>query len=119
MAFTVPDFNITCNLWSFTAPPPAAPRAAAVPCNLAFGRRVQPSASAGGGQAQLLLPAFTDVRDIFNGPGNQDIVEAPAGSGRFYVVDFVDDIGKGFANEHRVAVMAKTRLYGNWPVPIP
>lgn len=63
----------------------------------------------------LLLPPLTDIQDCFNA-GGPDTVEAPAGSGRFYLVDMVDDLGKGFANEHRFALMEKT---GTWPSPIP
>jgi len=31
----------------------------------------------------------------------------------------LDDIGKGFANEHRAAVLQWTILFGFWPSPIP
>jgi hypothetical protein len=68
----------------------------------------------------LLLPKGTDVRDELNATG-RDGVECPAGSGRFYEVIFVDDIGKGFPNEHRGATMEKTFGPGptEWPTPIP
>lgn len=81
----------------------------------------------------LLLPKGADVRPYMNGPAANwgDCVEVPAGSGRFYAVMHVDDIGRGFPNEHRFALV--TPLYGYltaaavlsgwnapaWPVPIP
>ena len=65
----------------------------------------------------LLLPALTDVR--YTGVGGTsdsfyDIVEVPAGSARWYWVLSVDDAGKGFANEHRVA-----ELQAIEPLPVP
>jgi hypothetical protein len=64
----------------------------------------------------LLLPAKTDVR----GPQDVrsfDMVEVPAGSGRWYSVVFVDDIGRGFANEHRTAGIHA--MVGQWVPPYP
>jgi hypothetical protein len=63
----------------------------------------------------LLVPAGTDLRDNHNLTGS-DVVVVPAGSGRGYFVDQVDDLGKGFANEHRFALLSKA---GAWPTPIP
>lgn len=121
MGFTVPHFNIQCNVWHPPNVPPAAPDDT-FDCNLAFGRRVssyqgvisvpnEPIMS-------LLLPVRTDLR----GPqsaGGADTVEVPAGSGRYYSVVGVDDSGKGFDNEHRVGLLAWTTAFGAWPTPIP
>lgn len=63
----------------------------------------------------VMLPSATDIRPP-NSAGGADKVEMPAGSGRFYQVQFVDDIGKGFPNEHRFAILAQM---GVWPTPIP
>jgi hypothetical protein len=63
----------------------------------------------------ILCPPFSDIRGLLN-PGGSDGVEIPPGSGRRYLVDQVDDIGKGFANEHRFALIYPT---GVWPNPIP
>lgn len=131
MAFTVPQFPLTCDIY-------AGPWVTKVlrlnsPCNLGQGRRVMPNMffepTAPEGYtttSQLLLPALTDVRDgscMFD----TDIVEVPAGSGRWYSVLTVDDIGKGFPNEHRFALLHKIweRLNppefpgADWPAPIP
>lgn len=106
--------------------------------NLALGRRAYPtdvvagSPSVGSWVPQtvpLLLPKLTDVRDRSVTP-TPDMVEVPSGSGRWYVVVSVEDAGKGFANEHRVAYLLKaSSAYGGvsamdfagmvWPSPIP
>lgn len=131
MAFTLPDFNLMCNI--HTVAGGANVFRLSVECNLALGRRTGIPYGAGeqdGGftslTPSLLLPALTDIRDSSCG-GEMDIVEVPAGTGRWYLVTGVDDIGKGFANEHRVATLLKTWGFaGNgsgltlpWPTPIP
>jgi hypothetical protein len=63
----------------------------------------------------FLFPPGTDIRDG-SGPSGIDSLECPAGSGRYYYVTNVDDIAKGFANEHRYALVQK---YPPWPEPIP
>jgi hypothetical protein len=63
----------------------------------------------------LLLPMLTDIRSDEKGPGS-DWAEVPAGSGRFYQVVYVEDIGKGFSNEHRGAMLIP---YPPWPIPYP
>jgi hypothetical protein len=62
----------------------------------------------------LLLPALVDIRGPQDTIG-ADQVEVPAGSGRWYSVVGVDDIGKGFANEHRSAALVA--IFGTWPAP--
>lgn len=64
----------------------------------------------------LRCPLGTDIRDSFSSPTLADYVEVPAWSGRLYSVLAVEDIGGGFANEHRCAVIRKT---GVWPIPMP
>jgi hypothetical protein len=126
MAFRLPTFNLLCNISAPIAPfnpsiPPMPYRIVGQACQLTFGRRVN-VASTGGTTSvgvitqtmNLLLPALVDIR----GPasiGGFDMVEVPAGSGRFYQVVFVDDIGKGFANEHRTAGIFAFQF----PVPLP
>lgn len=124
MAFTIPLFPLSVRIWSNGINPILNPPRVNTFGNLAYGKRVMTqywdwSASGlPGAFSLLLLPAFVDVRDVLS-PGGFDTVEVVAGSGRFYLVDLVDDLGKGFANEHRFALMHKTDLYGTWPVPIP
>lgn len=150
MAFAIPEFPITCNTWGwgtvaagFTVqfndarPPLPDPYLADQPCNLAWGRRTSslqglnyfPQSTL---LMTLLLPALTDIRSPVI-LGYPDLVEVPAGSGRLYLCIDVDDIGKGFPNEHRAAVLSafgwlqvwtdgqtSTTYYGaGWPGPIP
>jgi hypothetical protein len=120
MSFTIPSFPLAVNIWRNGSGPPAVPDVVTVG-NLTWGRRVTTAtgvpndASPDTLLALLLVPALTDVRDIST-PSGADLVEVPAGSGRLYQAKQVDDIGKGFANEHRFAVIYK--LFP-WPQPIP
>ena len=120
MSFTVPTFNLTCNIFTPGFLPPNPPRVVAN-CNLAYGRRFElaglsPPVAA---VMSLLLPALTDIRTNYQAGAGRDFVEVPAGSGRWYLVANVDDIGKGFANEHRCAVIVATAIVVPWPVPMP
>ncbi len=132
MAFDLPTFNLSVDV--YTGPWLTRAFRLNTPGNLAFSRRVvqiqggfvptSPSSTLST-LMTLLLPPLTDVRDHFCG-GSYDVVEVPSGSGRWYAVAGVDDIGKGFTNEHRCAWLAKigasvdaTAFAGlTWPVPI-
>jgi len=124
MAFTLPTFNLSVNIWRSSTyagiiPPVAVPDVTSLG-NLATGPRQ--IGNAGWTVSTLLLPALTDVRYSESGnnlPGNIidfDLVECPAGSGRCYQVDWVEDLGKGFSNEHRLAALFQIPP---WPQPIP
>jgi hypothetical protein len=125
MAFILPTFNLTCDIYDNGGvfPPVAAPRLTPV-CNLAFGRRVN-VLSTGGTTVpgllvigvSLLLPPLTDVRGQQDAAVQPDYVQCPAGSGRWYQVQVVEDIGKGFANEHRSAALYI--VAGSWTSPYP
>lgn len=127
MAFVLPTLNLLCNIFTSDAfrpsiIPTAPPRHADVECQLTYGRRVN-VASTGGTNAQgypllamnLLLPSGTDVRGPQDVSGHPDIVEVPAGSGRWYFCFGVDDIGKGFDNEHRTAAILP--MLSTWTPP--
>lgn len=128
MAFVLPNFNLLCDIWTPDVPnvaaiPIGAPRSVNNACALVYGRRVNVASTGGTSfagimtqQMNLLFPALFDVR----GPQDVtsfDIVEVPSGSGRWYQVTFVDDIGKGYANEHRSAGILA--LVASWPHPAP
>jgi hypothetical protein len=75
----------------------------------------------------LLLPPHTDIRTAIL-RGWYDVVECPAGSSRWYITIFVDDVGKGFPNEFRFAELSQisdslnttpTYTGATWPVPMP
>lgn len=131
MPYVIPQFNLFCQLWDYPAytlvppvPPAADPREVNVPCALVYGRRVNVAAALGYGEfgyptflMNLLLPAGTDIRGPQNRTGGPDLVEVPQGSGRYYVVYGVDDIGKGWPNEHRTAAIQS--LAFTWSPPYP
>lgn len=130
MPYTLPDFNLSCRIYTYVAPPgPLTVIRVVEDCNLQFSRRINSpypgnyaSVQGFSGGMWLLLPPLTDIRPpVCYGIGvpESDLVEVPAASGRYYYVAAVDDVGKGFANEFRCANLAPTAEYGNWPVPIP
>ncbi len=135
MSFTVPTFNLVCNV--FTGPwLTKVLRIPDLPCNLALGRRVQTWEFIDAQSdylrvcPHLLVPALSDVRDSSTeSPAGQyyDVIEVPSGSGRWYRVNAVDDVGKGFSNEHRMVGLTKILEWtdpvnyagAKWPTPIP
>lgn len=121
MPFTVPNFNLVCNIYDNGSPPPVGPPRLSSPCNLAYGRRVAiawASSVVTSPWMTLLLPVLTDIR-ASQGSSPQDWVEVPAGSGRTYLVEGVDDVGKGFPNEHRFALIVAAYASVPWPEPYP
>jgi hypothetical protein len=128
MGYKVPTFNITCNIWDHYGaitplPPPSPARLTNVPCQLTWGHRVQVSSTGGTStpgiltmSMSLLLAKLTDVRGPQSYAGG-DLVEVPAGTGRWYQVVAVDDVGRGFTNEYRCALIFA--LAGSWAAPYP
>jgi hypothetical protein len=122
MAYRLPNFNLTVNIWRFV-PGPYPPAAAPDVISVAQLRNEPRSPILRPVNTYvplwtLLLPSLTDVRGRlgFGSSGfGGDIVECPAGSGRVYSIEWVDDIAKGFANEHRMALIIQT----SGPAPIP
>lgn len=108
-----PSWPITCNIWFGTqlvVPPVGAPNLAAVPCQIAPGELNWSSAI--GTATFIKLPALTDVHWIRPMPAaGYDLIEAPAGSGEWYNVNYVQDIAKGFVNEYRVAAVLQIPPY--------
>jgi len=135
MTFRLPDFPLLCDVYTnptgdfFTKVlrlsgikcqlrgPQQGPR----PGNAFFGDFMDVS------YVQLLLiPPLTDIRGRAQvGANLVDILEVPSGSNRWYVPQVVDDIAKGFPNEHRFCTLSM--LFPNpqivncppWPVPLP
>jgi hypothetical protein len=119
VSFQPPTYNLVCNIWHggvMVGPPDLSPM-----CNLAYGRRfdyIVVGIASGAVDSltamQLLLPRLTDIRGPLSTTGF-DLVECPAGTGRLYSVACVDDSGKGFGNEHRIAILYPTVQ----PTPLP
>lgn len=126
MAFRVPTFNSICNVYGYDQgvppiPPEVEPRQPQQECQLTWGRRVQVSSGAGPAAEgsltltmSLLLPRGNDIRGPQDVRG-RDVVEVPAGTGRWYYVVAVDDVGKGFDNEYRCALLFAAK--GTWTPP--
>ena len=117
MAYRLPVFNLSANIWR-SGNPTSNPPDVVSPCQL----RAAGKQSTGQDVANdwsflwaVLFPPLTDVRDAYSAPG-QDTLEVPAGSGRFYQAALVDDVAKGFTNEYRIAFVLKLIA---WPSPIP
>lgn len=115
MGYTLPTFNLQCNIYTNGLYPVA--RLTNVPCNLAWGRRVAVPSTGGTSfvgvplmTMTLLLPLGTDVRGTHQAPGF-DTIEVPAGSGRLYWVMFADNIGMGFPNEHKAAILQQQTVF--------
>lgn len=123
VAYRQPTMPFNCNVWTNGVATSAPPRLT-VPCNLTPGRRQHQAYLAVAASTfampvmYLLLPAYTDIR-AENSVGGADTVEVPAGSGRFYSVTWVDDIGKGFSNEHRFACLVQDSPWAPGIIPIP
>lgn len=145
MAFRVPTFPLTVAIWRSTSLVTNPPDAVTVGNLVASRPEAEPLPAIGVGTlaqrqvvaaywgrfATILFPKLTDVRPP-NSTTDADVVECPAGSKRYYWVTWVDDAGKGFANEHRYAYVvalqtpAVVGLFGNpcgitaaWPTPVP
>jgi hypothetical protein len=123
MAFVIPTFNLVCDVFTFPYNFAGAPRIANQICQLRA-----PSVQAqnlGNGLLAitqticLIVPKGTDIRDQYCTPINSsDAIVLPPGTGCRYQVLWVNDIGRGFPNEHRYATLAKINS-GPWPTPIP
>lgn len=122
MAFVLPVFNLSVAIWHAPAVPPVGGPDVLTAGNLAWGRRVAVPSTGGTGTLgvvlftmTLLVPAGTNC---WGDPSlvTHNVVEVPHGTGRYYRVAVVDDLGKGFANEHRGLILVQALP---WPHPIP
>jgi hypothetical protein len=124
MAKKIPLFPMTANVWRNASAIPGPPDLV-VQCQLhvptagraAYGST--PTLIAGTLFRSIYVPKGTDLRPIW--PSSlPDVIECPAGTGRFYHVWDLDDVAKGFPNEFRCAsVIVYFGIAGSWPTPIP
>lgn len=119
MAFMLPTFAIDSSVWHAYDPAVStysAPDIDKLKGNLTPGKRVmQHYVNVFSNELGLFLYTFqmeylteklADVRPAIYSPAALvDLIECPRASGRMYMVSYVDDIGKGFANEHRLVTM--------------
>lgn len=118
--YVLPVFNVNVAFWRWGNPTTNPPDVLAIgnlsPGRIVSGDKGDDNFGATLGQTMWLrLPKGTDVQDAKNNFG-WDTCECPYTSGRFYNVIIVDDIGGGFPNEHRFAVIAGV---ATWPTPFP
>lgn len=132
MAFFIPEMPLPCDVYD--GPWVTRVFREQIFGNLALGKRVAPNFGSYGNSSEspasvltmLLIPALTDVRSRMQ-VADPDVLEIPSGSGRWYKAESVDDIGKGFPNEHRYVLLAQlseaidpVKAAGLfWPVPMP
>lgn len=124
MPYRLPTFNLTCSIWTFGAYPGGVPRETGVPCQWRTITRLT-SVSTGDTSdssnytiTEMLVPKRTDIRGSQETPGNSPdtlVLNVEDGSLPFVIYDTYD-VGKGFTNEYRIALVRKRQL---WPVPTP
>lgn len=132
--FSLPEFPITCDVYTMLPTWDFADRVFRFTsvCQLRlYGQHIRfapaftTALGASSAGSSLLLPPFIDIRDPSTAGGVADLVEVPSASGRWYLVEVVDDVAKGFANEYRLAVIGKVfsstgfPTFPAWPTPIP
>lgn len=126
MPFAAPVFNLSVKIWRSTNAV-TNPADVTTSGNLTPGSRntfvnnPPSSAATSFNVTYLALPKLTDIRGLLNALRG-DTVEAPAGSGRYYICQFVEDVGKGFPNEYRRAVLWQNHTVAFapiWPLPTP
>lgn len=117
MSFVVPQMPLSCNIWLHFQPGVStyASPDVTISCNLTPGKRVfmntdnlriysTDGRTVFGQCVELLLPKLGQI-SAGSPAKTPSVVEVVPGSQRMYWVVYVDDVGKGFANEHRMAVM--------------
>lgn len=119
MPFILPTFNLTVFIWRFAADPHTDPPDVVTAGQLRWPGATGLAINAVPGLEPgmiLLLPPSTDIREGNPSIAVSDWVEVPAGTGRLYYPLRVDDVARGFSNQHRFAVLSKILP---WPQPTP
>jgi hypothetical protein len=116
--FRLPTLNLTANVWhnSGVVPPAGAPDIAGMACQLAWDHSgdIATPPAAQKHFMKMRVPPRSDLRDANSSTG-PDVVEIPAGTARYYAVQLVDDVGRGFPNEFRQALVTLAAH----PTPLP
>jgi len=122
--FSLPNFNLICNVWLGGETWPLPPWDTSWACALTCGRRAMPLTHPLGHDRSnvwyyphyLLVPvglSFRDRRAVGLVPY---LVEVPSGSAHFYECQAVGMVGWGHPNEHRV-IELRPVLIEHWPDP--
>lgn len=116
----LPTMNLFCNVWWGVpgpfVPPFGPPNLVGIPCQLEFPQHSFIPANVPAWNMYIKLPKLTNVMAPRNVPPGYDMIECPAGSARYYLTVMVDDVGKGFTNEYRMAVCTQVHPF---PQPTP
>lgn len=113
MAYTVPQFNLLCDIWNAGHVPSVDdPDAENVPCQFYLYSRgtfdVQPC------ELELYTPPIwirLPVAETANFTSGQ-VFECPAESGRYYRARFKERMHQGFTNEYLVVVVVQCNSHG-------
>jgi hypothetical protein len=124
MAFVPPTFNLPVRIYSHGDWPGNPPRVSGVlgqwRCTAKMTAQTITIAAPTNYLylSEILLPKGTDVRGRQDGGANlfDTITIEVAGTELPFTVEDVLDVGKGFTNEYREALVTKVPF---WPVPIP
>lgn len=116
----VPVFPLLMNIWHGVGgitPQVGPPTIPNVPCQHVLGELDFAGVVIGGALLNSWIKTAKNV-DVHwaRGMGGADVIECPAGSGLWYVVNYVANMARGFSNEHRVIVVTPGPTY---PIPIP
>jgi len=117
-------FNLTCDIYSDGDYPANPPRLAGVLCQWRTIAKLHSSSFQVVGyplrvQTEMLLPVGTDARfnvDAFGTIFQDTILLGPGTLDLPFYVEFVYDVGKGFTNEYRIALVIPRFP---WPQPQP
>jgi hypothetical protein len=118
----LPNLPLLCRVWRGESDINGDPDIDDLKCQLVFLQTEVSTAQFVDLESPVFLHLFvakgTDLRTWINWATN-DRVEVPKLSGRFYTVEMVDDVAKGFPNEFRCAVLRQNPARGQWPAPMP
>ncbi len=124
--YTLPNFNLTCDLYQAITPPPVGPITyAAVPCQMYINTRM---AAYGNGNGMVLRIPYNPAV-VLIGPQpwaalSGMIVNCPIGSASWYEILFADVAHRGFPNQYVLAqliqldpaVLPAIRYYSSAPI---
>lgn len=100
--YTLPNFNLTCDIYGAVTPPPAGPILwPAVPCQMYINSRM---AAYGNGNGNILRIAYNPAI-VLIGPQpwaalSGMIINCPIGSASYYEILFADVVHRGFPNQY-------------------
>lgn len=112
MAYTLPNFNILCDVWILPAKPADGPPTHVdIPCQLYRNSRLADNNSP---RAQLRLSTLSSplVPTSGSGAAGNPIVECPSGSGNFYRAERGEFMHRGFPNEYVSVDVTPCQLSG-------